>query len=79
MVPRGRPRDARTDEAILEAATRLLVELGYEPAFGARPLKRVILKRLQDPLAEAMLRGGYGAGDTVMVDYVDGAFSFDKK
>jgi ATP-dependent Clp protease ATP-binding subunit ClpB len=60
------------------AAKDQLVELGYEPAFGARPLKRVILKNLQDPLAEAMLKGGYGAGDVVKVDFDGSQFTFDK-
>ena len=40
---------------LTEAAKDALVELGYEPAFGARPLKRAILKKLQDPLAEEIL------------------------
>ncbi len=50
-----------------------LVELGYEPALGARPLRRVILRELQDPLAEALLAGRFGAGQVVNVDLVDGA------
>jgi ATP-dependent Clp protease ATP-binding subunit ClpB len=53
---------------VTDAAKDRLVDLGYEPAFGARPLKRVILRSLQDPLAEEILRGGYAAGDKVMVD-----------
>ncbi len=61
-----------------DAAKAQLVELGYEPAFGARPLKRTILKHLQDPLAEEMLRGGYGAGDTIRVDYDGKDFTFTK-
>jgi ATP-dependent Clp protease ATP-binding subunit ClpB len=52
---------------VAEDAQRYLVELGYDRAFGARPLKRVLLKELQDPLAEAMLRGGYDTGDRVEV------------
>ena len=52
---------------VSEEAQRYLVELGYDRAFGARPLKRVLLKELQDPLAEAMLRGGYEAGDRIQV------------
>ncbi len=52
---------------VAEDAQRYVVELGYDRAFGARPLKRVILKQLQDPLAEAMLKGGYGPGDQVKV------------
>jgi len=61
---------------LTEAAKDRLVELGHEPAFGARPVKRVILKNLQDPLAEEMLRGGYLAGDTVKVDAGEAGFSF---
>jgi len=64
--------------AVSDGAKARLVELGYDPAFGARPLKRVILKHLQDPLAEAILRGGYGAGETVRVDVDgEGAFTFE--
>jgi ATP-dependent Clp protease ATP-binding subunit ClpB len=55
-----------------DAAKERLVDLGYEPSFGARPLKRVILKHLQDPLAEEILKGGYAAGDVVKVDVGDG-------
>ncbi|MCB9593914.1 MAG: AAA family ATPase [Sandaracinaceae bacterium] len=72
--------DKRIDIEVSDAAKDHLVDLGYEPAFGARPLKRVILKNLQDPLAETLLRGGYGAGDTVQIDHVgDGGFTFVKK
>ncbi len=53
---------------VSDAAKARIVELGYEPAFGARPLRRIILKHIQDPLAEAVLRGGYQSGDTVEVD-----------
>lgn len=49
------------------AAKERLVDLGYEPSFGARPLRRAIVRELQDPLAEALLRGGYAAGVTVRV------------
>lgn len=54
----------------------LLVEKGYDPAFGARPVRRVILKEIQDPLAEQILRSGYGPGDVVEVDARDGKFIF---
>ncbi|MCA9581674.1 MAG: hypothetical protein KC416_07745, partial [Myxococcales bacterium] len=55
-----------------------LVDRGYEPAFGARPLRRVILKDLQDPLAEAILEGKYGPGDTIQIDLSEGNFTFQK-
>ncbi|MEZ4407658.1 MAG: AAA family ATPase [Polyangiales bacterium] len=63
---------------VTPAARDLLTDLGYDPAYGARPLKRVILKQLQDPLAEELLRGGYRPGETVRVDVGDDGFSFAK-
>ena len=71
--------DKRVGIEVTDAAKDRLVDLGYEPAFGARPLKRVILKHLQDPLAENLLRGGYGPGDTVHVDIDGDGFSFEKR
>jgi ATP-dependent Clp protease ATP-binding subunit ClpB len=72
--------DRRITLTVSDAAKQRLVDLGHEPAFGARPLRRVILKNLQDPLAEAILRGGYAAGDTVLVDVKDGTtFTFEKQ
>jgi ATP-dependent Clp protease ATP-binding subunit ClpB len=63
---------------LTDAAKDKLVELGYEPAFGARPLKRAILKKLQDPLAEEILRGGYTPGGVVRVDFAGEDFAFAK-
>ena len=64
---------------VTDPAKDRIVDLGYEPAFGARPLKRVILKSLQDPMAQAMLEGGYGPGDTIQVGVTDNEFTFAKK
>jgi ATP-dependent Clp protease ATP-binding subunit ClpB len=64
--------------ALTEEAKGQLVELGYEPAFGARPLKRAILKRVQDPLAEEILAGGYPPGSVVSVDASGDEFRFAK-
>jgi ATP-dependent Clp protease ATP-binding subunit ClpB len=61
-----------------DAAKEKLVELGYDPAFGARPLRRAILKKLQDPLAEEILRGGYAAASVVVVDLAGEDFVFSK-
>ena len=61
-----------------EEAKLKLVELGYEPAFGARPLRRAILKQLQDPLAEEILRGGYVPGSVVRVELKDDDLVFSK-
>jgi ATP-dependent Clp protease ATP-binding subunit ClpB len=61
---------------LTDAARDKLVDLGYEPAFGARPLRRAILKKLQDPLAEEILRGGYPSESAVSVDFVGDDFVF---
>ena len=59
-----------------EEAKARLIDLGYEPAYGARPLKRVLVRELQDPLAEALLRGEFRSGDRVRVDSDGTGFSF---
>lgn len=63
---------------LTDAAKARLVELGYEPSLGARPLKRAILRELQNPLAEAILAGGYRGGETIRVDMTGEAFTFTK-
>ena len=55
-----------------EAARTLLVDEGYDPVYGARPLKRTLQKRVLDPLALGVLQGDFGEGDTVYVDAADG-------
>ena len=55
--------------------TQLIAE-GYDPAYGARPLRRAIQRRVLDPLAERLLKGDFGEGDTVLVDIAGGALSF---
>ncbi len=55
-----------------------LAEVGYDPVFGARPLKRVIQREVQDPLALAILRGEFREGDTVRVDVRDGRVVFER-
>jgi ATP-dependent Clp protease ATP-binding subunit ClpB len=52
-------------------ARELIGDLGYDPVYGARPLKRVIQKRLVDPLALAMLQGEFKDGDTIQVSAAD--------
>ncbi len=53
---------------VTAAARRRIAEVGYEPAFGARPLKRAIQRLISDPLAMAFLEGRFGEGDAVRVD-----------
>jgi ATP-dependent Clp protease ATP-binding subunit ClpB len=61
-----------------DALREHLAEVGYDPVFGARPLKRVIQREVQDPLALAILRGEFREGDTVRVDVRDGLVVFGK-
>ncbi len=56
------------DVQLTDAARDLLGDMGYDPAYGARPLKRVISKYLVDPMALGLLKGEYAAGDSVVVD-----------
>jgi ATP-dependent Clp protease ATP-binding subunit ClpB len=63
---------------LTEAAKMHLAEVGYDPTFGARPLKRVIQRELQDPLALALLQGEFREGDTIRVDYKEGSIVFEK-
>ncbi|HEV2776319.1 MAG TPA: AAA family ATPase, partial [Solirubrobacteraceae bacterium] len=66
-------------EIVLTAAAReLLGDLGYDPVYGARPLKRVIQKRLVDKLALALLEGTFGEGDVIAVDAADGELVLTK-
>ncbi len=58
-------------------AKQLLADKGYDPAYGARPLKRVIQKSIQDPLAEEILSGRVKDGDTVEVDVKSGTLVFN--
>ncbi len=53
---------------VTDAAKNLLGEKGYDPIFGARPLRRTIQDMVEDPLSDAFLRGDFQAGDTVLVD-----------
>ena len=53
---------------ISDAAKTVICDVGYDPAFGARPLKRTITSHLLNPMSSAIIEGGYGVGDTVEVD-----------
>jgi ATP-dependent Clp protease ATP-binding subunit ClpB len=63
-----RVRERELEVELTDAARTLIGDLGYDPTYGARPLKRVIQKRLIDPLALAILEGRFVPGDTVRVD-----------
>jgi ATP-dependent Clp protease ATP-binding subunit ClpB len=61
---------------LTDAARNFLAERGYDPVFGARPLKRAMQRYLQDPLALALLEGEFGEGDTVEVDAAGDELAF---
>ena len=73
---RARLAERRLVLDVSDAAAAYLASEGYDPAFGARPLKRVIQRRLEDPLALAVLQGVYKEGDTIKVDVTEGVVSF---
>jgi ATP-dependent Clp protease ATP-binding subunit ClpB len=60
------------------AAKEALAEAGWDPAYGARPLKRAIQRLLENPLALRLLEGEFAEGDTVLVDARDGELVFEK-
>ncbi len=62
-----------------ESALDLLADLGYEPSFGARPLKRVIQNELVNPLSRELLAGTFGAGDQIYVGTDAKGFTFSEK
>ncbi len=61
---------------ISDAALDLLGEAGFDPVYGARPLKRAIQQELENPLAQKILSGAFKSGDTIAVDVEGGRFSF---
>ena len=62
---------------VSDAAKAHLVDLGYEPALGARPLKRVILRHVQDPLAEGLLSGRFAGCSAVRIELEGDALKLD--
>ena len=63
---------------VTERAINAIALEGYDPTYGARPLKRVIQQRLQNPLAVELLKKESAAGTRVRIDFVDGEFTFEQ-
>jgi ATP-dependent Clp protease ATP-binding subunit ClpB len=63
---------------VTDAARQLLAQRGWDPVYGARPLKRAIQRMVQDPLAMMLLEGRFSEGDTVTVDAAGGELTFEK-
>jgi ATP-dependent Clp protease ATP-binding subunit ClpB len=73
----ARVRERGVEVELTEAARELLGDMGYDPTYGARPLRRVIQKQLTDRLALSLLEGTLRQGDKVLVDAVDGKLTFE--
>jgi ATP-dependent Clp protease ATP-binding subunit ClpB len=71
--------DRELELKITDQALDLLAEEGYDPHFGARPLKRTLQRRVQNPLAMKLLAGEFKAGETVVVDVERGELAFRAK
>jgi ATP-dependent Clp protease ATP-binding subunit ClpB len=68
--------ESKFDLEVTPVAKDLLVQEGYDPVYGARPLKRVIQQRLQNALANEILSGRFAEGSKIIVDVKDGDFFF---
>jgi ATP-dependent Clp protease ATP-binding subunit ClpB len=65
--------------AVSDAALKAVAQAGFDPVYGARPLKRALQQQVENPLAKAILAGDYAPGDTVHVREKNGAIVFAKK
>jgi ATP-dependent Clp protease ATP-binding subunit ClpB len=75
---RERLADRHLELELTDAAKAALAEAGWDPAYGARPLKRAIQRMLENPLALELLEGRFAEGDTVRVDAVEREFQFER-
>jgi ATP-dependent Clp protease ATP-binding subunit ClpB len=77
LVKRLEERKIRVQ--LTDPAKELLIEEGFDPTYGARPLKRAIQRRVLDPLALRVLEGEFGEGDTVVVSASGDQLTFEKR
>jgi ATP-dependent Clp protease ATP-binding subunit ClpB len=75
---RGRLAERGLTLELTEVAKEHVAEAGWDPTYGARPLKRALQRLVENPLALQLLEGGFGEGDTVRVDVHDGELVFEK-
>jgi ATP-dependent Clp protease ATP-binding subunit ClpB len=73
-----RLRERKIEVEFTDSARELLMEEGYDPTFGARPLKRVIQQRLENPLANELLAGKFIDGDKIKISAKQHQFTFEK-
>jgi ATP-dependent Clp protease ATP-binding subunit ClpB len=75
---RDRLAERRIELELTEAATEALAEAGWDPAYGARPLKRAIQRLVENPLALRLLEGDFADGDAIRIDAEEGELRFEK-
>jgi ATP-dependent Clp protease ATP-binding subunit ClpB len=63
---------------VSDAAVDEVAKVGFDPLFGARPLKRAIQQRIENPVAKLILEGKFGPNNVIPVDFIDGEFKFDR-
>jgi len=73
-----RLEDRKIHVELTDAAKLFIVEDGYDPTYGARPLKRAIQRRVLDPLALRVLEGDFREGDRITIDAQDHELTFNK-
>jgi len=74
-------RRLAAQDILLDVSDAALAEIargGFDPVYGARPLKRAIQQKIENPVAKLLLQGKFGPNDVVPVDFKEGAFSFDR-
>jgi len=67
-----------TRDEVSDAALAEIAKVGFEPMYGARPLKRAIQQKIENPVARLVLEGKFGPKDVIPVDDVNGEFTFGR-
>ena len=75
---RARLAERKLSLELTEAAKEVLAEAGWDPTYGARPLKRALQRLVENPLAQRLLAGEFGDGDTIRVDAQNGELVFER-
>ena len=63
---------------VSDAALAEIAKVGFDPLYGARPLKRAIQQQIENPVAKLVLEGRFGPKDVIPVDFKNGKFNFDR-
>ncbi|MDJ0730600.1 MAG: ATP-dependent chaperone ClpB [Crocosphaera sp.] len=75
---RSRLEDQKMSLKLADTALDFVADIGYDPVYGARPLKRAVQRYLETPIAKSILRGEFKAGDTIFVDVEDERLTFKR-